>query len=71
MPIQATAQEAFDLALLRFREGVGNYLDVLVAEQQLLGQQSLDADLRARRLALSINLARALGGGFDNATTVQ
>jgi NodT family efflux transporter outer membrane factor (OMF) lipoprotein len=68
---QATAQEAFDLALLRFREGIGNYLDVLVAEQQLLTQQSLDADLRARRLALSINLARALGGGFDNTTTVQ
>jgi NodT family efflux transporter outer membrane factor (OMF) lipoprotein len=68
---QATAQEAFDLALLRFREGIGNYLDVLVAEQQLLAQQSLDADLRARRLALSINLARALGGGFGNTTTVQ
>lgn len=68
---QATAQEAFDLALLRFREGIGNYLEVLSAESQLLEQQSLDADLRARRLALAINLVRALGGGFEDGTSVQ
>ena len=53
-----TAQEAFDLALLRFREGVGNYLEVLTAESQLLAQQSLDADLRARELSLTIRLVR-------------
>jgi len=62
----ATAREAYGLALERYREGVGNYLEVLTAESQLLAQQSLDADLRARRLNLSINLARALGGGFEN-----
>jgi outer membrane protein TolC len=62
----ATAREAYDLALERYREGVGNYLEVLTAESQLLAQQSLDADLRARHLNLSINLARALGGGFEN-----
>ena len=67
---QSTAQEAYDLALMRFREGVGNYLEVLTAESQLLTQQSLDADLRARRLALTIRLVQALGGGFDE-TTVQ
>jgi outer membrane protein TolC len=60
----STAQEAYDLALLRYREGVGNYLQVLSAEQPLLAQQSLDADLHARDLALSINLVRALGGGY-------
>ena len=61
----ATAQEAYDLALLRYREGIGNYLEVLSAESPLLAQQSLDAELRARQLALSIGLIRALGGGFD------
>ncbi len=60
----STAQEAYDLALLRFREGIGNYLQVLSAEQPLLAQQSLDADLRSRELTLSINLVRALGGGY-------
>jgi NodT family efflux transporter outer membrane factor (OMF) lipoprotein len=62
----ATAQEAYDLALLRYREGIGNYLEVLSAEAPLLAQQSLDAELRSRQLALSIDLIRALGGGFDD-----
>src|SRR5882724_10302426 len=59
----ATAQDAYDLATLRYREGVGNYLQVLTTETQLLSQRSLEADLRARSVDLSINLARALGGG--------
>jgi NodT family efflux transporter outer membrane factor (OMF) lipoprotein len=61
----ATADEAYQLALLRYREGVGNYLQVLSTETQLLAQRSLDVELRARALDVSINLARALGGGFD------
>ena len=35
-----TTQAAYDLAILRFREGVGNYLEVLTAETQLLAQQT-------------------------------
>jgi NodT family efflux transporter outer membrane factor (OMF) lipoprotein len=65
----ATARQAYDLALLRYREGIGNYLQVLTTESQWLSQQSLDAELQARRLALSIDLVRALGGGFDPAST--
>ena len=61
----STAQEAYDLALLRYREGLGNYLQVLSAESPLLDQRSLDADLRARELSVSIGLVRALGGGFE------
>jgi NodT family efflux transporter outer membrane factor (OMF) lipoprotein len=61
----ATSRQAYDLALLRYREGLGNYLQVLVTEAQWLSQQSFDAELQARRLALSIDLVRALGGGFD------
>ncbi|HSS69749.1 MAG TPA: efflux transporter outer membrane subunit [Casimicrobiaceae bacterium] len=60
-----TAQEAYDLALLRYREGLGNYLQVLSAETPLLEQRGLDADLRARELSVSIGLVRALGGGFE------
>ena len=64
----ASAQEAYDLALLRYREGLGNYLQVLSAESPLLQQQSLEADLRARQLALAIELTRALGGGYTVAS---
>jgi NodT family efflux transporter outer membrane factor (OMF) lipoprotein len=61
------AQEAYDLAVLRYREGIGNYLQVLATEDQLLTQQRLDADLRARFLDLSVSLSQALGGGFTPA----
>jgi len=59
------AQDAYDLALLRYREGLGNYLQVLSAESQVLGQKSLQADLAARSRDASVNLARALGGGYE------
>jgi NodT family efflux transporter outer membrane factor (OMF) lipoprotein len=61
----ATTRKAYELALLRYREGLGNYVQVLSAEQPLLDQQSLDAELHARELELSINLVRALGGGYE------
>ena len=64
----AASRDAYDLAVLRYREGVGNYLQVLSAEAPLLTQESLEADLRARALDLSINLVRALGGGFEQST---
>ena len=61
------AREAYDLANARYRAGVASYLQVLAAEAPLLEQQNLRANLRARELDLSINLMRALGGGFDEA----
>ncbi|MGZ5226363.1 MAG: efflux transporter outer membrane subunit, partial [Burkholderiales bacterium] len=62
----ATAQEAYDLALVRYREGLGNYLQVLNAESQVLAQKSLYADLTARELDVTVNLSRALGGGYED-----
>ena len=63
----ASAQDAYELAVLRYREGLGNYLQVLVAETEVLTQRSLGADLDARGLTLSVNLVRALGGGYEGA----
>ena len=61
----ASAQEAYDLVVARYRGGLGTYLQVLTVETQLLEQKSLQIDLHARELEQSINLARALGGGFE------
>jgi NodT family efflux transporter outer membrane factor (OMF) lipoprotein len=61
----ASAQEAYDLSVVRYREGLGNYLQVLSAESQVLAQRSLAADLDARGRVLSVNLIRALGGGYE------
>jgi outer membrane protein TolC len=49
----------------RFGSGIGNYLDVLSIEQQLLQSQRQLADLNAERIDLSIQLMQALGGGFQ------
>ena len=66
----ASTREAYDLAVLRYREGLGNYLQVLSAEQPLLVQETLEADLNARELQLSIGLVRALGGGYAPPATI-
>jgi outer membrane protein TolC len=62
---QTSAQEAYDLAASRYRGGLGSYVQVLAAESQVLARKRLDADLSVRRLALSIALVQASGGGFE------
>jgi NodT family efflux transporter outer membrane factor (OMF) lipoprotein len=59
-----TATEAYELALERYRVGVGNYLQVLTAQGQVLASRRQLADLDMRAIGLDIDLARALGGGF-------
>jgi NodT family efflux transporter outer membrane factor (OMF) lipoprotein len=61
----SAAEEAYSVAVARYRAGLGNYLQVLAAETQVLDQKTLGADLRYRELDLSIDLIRALGGGFE------
>jgi NodT family efflux transporter outer membrane factor (OMF) lipoprotein len=61
----ASAEEAYDLSVTRYRAGIGSLLQVISAETQVLDQRALRADLNSRELALAINLVRALGGGFD------
>jgi outer membrane protein TolC len=63
----ASATQAYQLALERYRAGIGSYLQVLAAEAPLLEQKSQQANLRAHELELSIDLMRALGGGFEDA----
>jgi NodT family efflux transporter outer membrane factor (OMF) lipoprotein len=62
---QAQVEEAYRIALLRYREGLTNYLSVLSTQTQVLAQKRLQADLLARRAGIAIGLTRALGGGFD------
>ena len=58
------AQRSFDLTSERYRAGLDNYLSVLSSENQVLLAQTLRAELQARRLAFSVDLVRALGGGY-------
>ena len=63
------AQESYNTGLQRYESGVGNYLDVLSIEQQLLQAQRQLADLNAEQIDLSIQLMQALGGGFEPGNT--
>ncbi len=62
---QDAAQSAYDLGMQRYRGGVSGYLDVLGVQQVLLRSQQQMADLNAQRLAASVRLVQALGGGFQ------
>jgi NodT family efflux transporter outer membrane factor (OMF) lipoprotein len=61
------AQRAYDLTTERYRAGLDNYLSVLSSENQVLLAQGLRAELQARRLSFSVDLVRALGGGYSAA----
>lgn len=58
------AEQAWQLADQRYRAGLGNFLQVLVAENQVVAERSKRADLAARANELDVNLVRALGGGY-------
>jgi len=62
------ARQSFDTATERYGSGIGNYLDVLTIEQQLLGAQQQLAALNAQRIDVSIQLMQALGGGYQGDT---
>lgn len=62
-------QRARDVAELRHRQGLGNYLDVLTADTSLLAQQRLVAALRDDQLQATLALIKALGGGYSQTTT--
>jgi outer membrane protein TolC len=62
---QTAAESAYELATLRYRAGLGNYLTVLAAETSVLERRRLGITLRARRLDATIQLMRALGGGYQ------
>jgi outer membrane protein TolC len=67
---QSAAESAYDLALQRYRAGLGTYLVVLTAETNVLAQRRAGADLKARALETQVDLARALGGGYADAGNV-
>ncbi|SEM53905.1 efflux transporter, outer membrane factor (OMF) lipoprotein, NodT family [Pseudomonas sp. ok272] len=67
------AQDSYNTVVQRYGSGIGNYLDVLSIEQQLLAAQRQLANLNGEQIDLSIQLMQALGGGFhaDAIATAQ
>ena len=59
------AKSNYDLAMRRYGEGIGNYLDALSVEQQLLVTERQLASLDVQQIDTSVRLVQALGGGFQ------
>jgi outer membrane protein TolC len=59
------AQRYLDIATSRYQMGLDPYLDVLIAEDILLGDQQALVTLRVSEMMAAVQLIQALGGGWD------
>jgi NodT family efflux transporter outer membrane factor (OMF) lipoprotein len=59
-------EKAYSLSKLRYDGGLSDYTTLLVAEQSLLNQRRVVADLRSRALTLDVALIKSLGGGYTS-----
>ena len=62
-----SAQATTNLSLIRYREGATNYLDVVTAQTAELQAEQTLLGLQTRRQQASVDLVRALGGGWSDA----
>lgn len=62
----ATARKNYDLSREGYRRGLTDYLNVLIAQNQLLHAQEGVARIQAERLGAHASLVTALGGGLDD-----
>jgi outer membrane protein, multidrug efflux system len=58
-------QDASNLARLRYDTGLANYLEILIADQQLFDQELALARARGGQLNAVVQFYRALGGGWQ------
>jgi len=62
--VQAS-QSSLDLSFIRYKGGVTSYLEVTTAQSAALGNQVTAVNILGRRLANTVLLIQALGGGWD------
>ena len=58
------AQKYLDIATARYQTGLDPYLDVLIAQDTLLGDQQTLVTLRVSEMTAAVELIQALGGGW-------
>jgi NodT family efflux transporter outer membrane factor (OMF) lipoprotein len=61
----ASARRSVDLSTTRYKRGITTYLEVLTAQSIALTNERTAADLMTRRMTASVQLIKALGGGWD------
>ena len=61
--------KAYELAVIRYKAGLSEQLQVLNADQNRLAAEQTVTNLKMRRRGMQIGLIEALGGGFDATQT--
>ena len=59
------AQNTLDMSMALYKDGATNFLEVVVAQEQLLSAQQLLLQLETQYLQAGVKLVRALGGGWQ------
>jgi len=59
------ARESMGLALNQYKAGTIDYLSVVIVQAALLTNERTAVDILNRRMAASVQLVKALGGGWD------
>jgi NodT family efflux transporter outer membrane factor (OMF) lipoprotein len=60
-----SSQRYLTLANARYQSGLDSYLDVITAQTALLSNQRTALNLRMQQMTASVQLIKALGGGWD------
>jgi NodT family efflux transporter outer membrane factor (OMF) lipoprotein len=60
----ASAQKTYDIAMIAFKRGLTDYLNVLNAQTLLFHQEQVQQQVQAARLTVHAELVVALGGGL-------
>ena len=61
----AAAQRSLDLSNTRYKGGVTSYLEVITAQNAALADEVTAVNILGRRMASTVLLIQALGGGWD------
>jgi len=64
----AAAQRSLDLSITRYKGGVTSYLEVTTAQSAALADQVTAVNILGRRMANTVLLIQALGGGWDRSS---
>ena len=64
----AAAQNSLDLSISRYKGGVTSYLEVTVAQSAALADEVTAVNILGRQMVAAVQLAQALGGGWDSST---
>jgi outer membrane protein TolC len=62
------AQGSLDLSMKRYKGGVTSYLEVITAQNAALGDEVTAVNILGRRMANTVLLIQALGGGWDRSS---